>query len=334
MERKSERRGLRTAARSLALPQTARASLILAGLALLVALAMLLLSASLAGAAARPFPEIIPLPNGFAPEGIAVGRGHNFYVGSIPTGAIFHGELRTGEGDLLVPPQEGRAAIGLWVDDRTNYLYVAGGGTGQGYVYDAGTGAEIAVFQLTDPGTFVNDVVVTREAAYFTDSFRPVLYRVPLANDGSIQGGVTPEELPLGGDFTQVAGFNTNGIDATPNGKWLVIVNSSLGALYRVDPQTGVASQIDLGGDAVPFGDGILLDGKTLYVVQNQLNQIAVVELSPHLTSGEVVGTITHDEFDVPTTIAEFGSRLYAVNARFGTPVTEDTEYWVVKVSK
>ena len=334
MERKSERRGLRAAARSLALRQTARASLIWAGLALLIALVLLLISAPLAGAAAIPFPEIIPLPGGFAPEGIAVGRGHNFYVGSIPTGAIFHGDLRTGEGDLLVPPQAGRMAIGLWLDDRTNYLYVAGGGTGQGYVYDAGTGAEVAVFQLTDPGTFINDVVVTRDAAYFTDSFRPFLYRVALANDGTIPDGVTPEEIPLGGDFTQVPGFNVNGIDATPNGEWLVIVNSSLGALYRVDPETGVATEIDLGGDAVPFGDGILLDGKTLYVVQNQLNQIAVIELSPDLTSGEVVDTITHDDFDVPTTVAEFGSNLYVVNARFGTPVTPDTEYWVVKVSK
>jgi sugar lactone lactonase YvrE len=334
MERKSERRGLRTAVRSLPLQQPVRASLMWAGLALLIILAMLLVSASPAGAAAKPFPEIIPLPGGFAPEGIAVGRGHNFYVGSIPTGAIFHGDLRTGEGDLLVPSQEGRAAIGLWVDDRTNYLYVAGGDTGQGYVYDAGTGAEVAVFQLTDPGTFVNDVVVTRDAAYFTDSFRPFLYRVPLANDGSIPAGSTPEEIPLGGDFTQVPGFNTNGIDATPNGKWLVIVNSALGALYRVDPETGVATGIDLGGDAVPFGDGILLDGKTLYVVQNQLNQIAVVELSPDLTAGQVVDTITHDEFDVPTTVAEFGSNLYVVNARFGRPVTPDTEYWVVQVSK
>lgn len=334
MERKSERRGLRTAVRRLPLQRQVRASLMWAGLALLIILAMLLVSASPAGAAAKPFPEIIPLPGGFAPEGIAVGRGHNFYVGSIPTGAIFNGDLRTGEGDLLVQPQEGRSAIGLWVDDRTNYLYVAGGGTGQGYVYDAGTGAEVAVFQLTDPGTFINDMVVTRDAAYFTDSFRPFLYRVPLANDGSIPDGVTPEEIPLGGDFTQVPGFNTNGIDVTPNGKWLVIVNSALGALYRVDPETSVAAQIDLGGDAVPFGDGILLDGKTLYVVQNQLNQIAVVELSPHLTSGEVVDTITHDDFDVPTTVAEFGGNLYVVNSRFGTPVTPDTEYWVVKVSK
>jgi sugar lactone lactonase YvrE len=111
-------------------------------------------------------------------------------------------------------------------------------------------------------------------------------------------------------------------------------VNDSDSSLYTVDPQTGVATLIDLGGATVPNGDGILLQGKTLYVVQNQLNQIAVVELSPDLTSGTIVDTITSDHFRVPTTIAKFGNSLYAVNARFGTPPTPDTDYDVVRVTR
>jgi hypothetical protein len=303
---------------------------LIAALAVAVAL---LVSASLTAAAGKPFPDLIPLPDNFGPEGIAVGRGSNFYVGSIPTGAIFHGDLRTGEGDPLVPPQEGRAAIGLWLDDRTNYLYVAGGPTGAGYVYDATTGEDVVSFQFTTQASFVNDVVVTREAAYFTDSFRPFMYRVQLSNDGS--PGSTFDEVALTGEFNFVPGaFNANGIDATPNGKHLVIVNSTLGELYLVDPSSGVATLIDLGGTSVTAGDGILLDGKTLYVVRNQLNEIAVVKLSPDLLSGGVVDTITDSDFDVPTTIAEFGHSLYAVNARFGTSPPPDVEYDVVKVSK
>lgn len=299
------------------------------GLALAV---VLLVSASMASAAGEPFPDVIPLPDGFAPEGISVGRGSTFYVGSIPTGAIFRGDLRTGEGEVFISP-EGRQAIGLWLDDRTNYLYVAGGPTGAGYVYDAGTGADVASFQFASPnGTFVNDVVVTRQAAYFTDSFRPFIYRVPLANDGSPHSTFT--EVELTGEFNFVAGFNANGIDATPNGKHLVIVNSTLGELYRVDPSSGEAMLIDLGGETVTAGDGILLDGKTLYIVRNQLNVIAVVQLSPDLLSGEVVDTITDSDFDIPTTIAEFGNSLYAVNARFGTATGPSPEYDVVKVSK
>ena len=38
-------------------------------------------------------------------------------------------------------------------------------------------------------------------------------------------------------------------------------------------------------------------------------------------------------QFSVPTTIAELGSRLYAVNARFGTPPT-GADYWITQFPK
>jgi sugar lactone lactonase YvrE len=287
-----------------------------------------------ASAAARPFPGVIALPTGFQPEGIAVGNGHTFYVGSIPTGAIFRGDLTTGSGSPLVPAQAGRNAIGLSTDERGR-IFVAGGPTGQGYVYDAQTGASLASYQLAmgaDP-TFVNDVVVTSDAAWFTDSFRPVLYRLAIAPDGTL-GSVTA--VPLGGDFVQGPDFNTNGIDATTDGKTLVIVQSGAGQLFAVDPATGHADRIELTGGNVAFGDGILLDGKTLYVVQNQLNRVAVVDLSPQLTSGRIAGHLTNPALDVPTTIAEFGNRLYAVNARFNLPPADrpTAAYNVVQLGK
>jgi streptogramin lyase len=303
--------------------------------AALVAVMALTMVLAAPAAAQAVFPPVIPLPDGFQPEGIAVGRGTTFYVGSIPTGAIYQGDLRTGEGEILVPAAEGRAAIGLDFDSRSGYLFVAGGPTGQAYVYDTATGAMAAQYQLTAPGNvFINDVIVTREAAYFTNSFEPFIYRIPLGPAGRLPAESEVETIPLSGDFVQVAGFNANGITATPNGKYLIIVQSATGMLFRVAPDTGFAEQIELSGllDAVPAGDGILLLGRTLYVVQNQLNQIAVIKLSPQFTSGEVVNIITDDDFRVPTTIARFGRYLYAVNARFGTPPTPDTEYEVVQV--
>jgi streptogramin lyase len=303
--------------------------------AALVAVMALTMVLAAPAAAQAVFPPVIPLPDGFQPEGIAVGRGTSFYVGSIPTGAIYQGDLRTGEGEILVPAAEGRAAIGLDFDSRSGYLFVAGGPTGQAYVYDTATGAMAAQYQLTAPGNvFINDVIVTREAAYFTNSFEPFIYRIPLGPAGRLPAESEVETIPLSGDFVQVAGFNANGITATPNGKYLIIVQSATGMLFRVAPDTGIAEQIELSGllDAVPAGDGILLLGRTLYVVQNQLNQIAVIKLSPQFTSGEVVNIITDDDFRVPTTIARFGRYLYAVNARFGTPPTPDTEYEVVQV--
>jgi sugar lactone lactonase YvrE len=293
-----------------------------AGLALVVA----------ASAAARPFPDLIALPDGFQPEGIAVGQGTTFYVGSIPTGEIYRGDLRTGAGAVLVD-DPGRAAIGIDVDDKER-IFVAGGPTGRGFVYGA-TGESLAEYQLA-PGapTFVNDVIVTREAAWFTDSNRAVLYRVPIAEDGSLGDQADVETVPLTGDFESAPGFNTNGIDATPDGGTLVIVQSNRGRLYTVDAASGEASLIELSGGDVAQGDGILLDGKTLYVVQNRMNRIAVVALAPDLGSGTITGHLTDPDFDVPTTIAEHGDRLYAVNARFGNPDPGNAEYSVVGLRK
>lgn len=297
----------------------------------LFVLAVAALTATTAFAKAS-FPDTIALPAGWQPEGITVGNGTTFYVGSIPTGAVYRGDLRTGKGATLVHGVSGRAAIGIEHD--RGRLFVAGGGTGKAFVYDAKTGALVRELQLATGGgaTFVNDVVVTKRAAYFTDSNRAVLYRVALSKKGA--PAQTATALPLGGDFQLVAGFNTNGIDATPNGKTLVIVQSATGTLFRVDPRTGHAKTIDLGGASVSNGDGLLLHGRTLYVVQNQLNRIAVVELAKGFASGAVARTISDPDFDVPTTIDAFGSDLYAVNARFGTPSPSTASYSVVKVGR
>lgn len=284
-------------------------------------------------AAAETFPKIIPLPNGFAPEGIVTGYGTELFAGSLVDGSIYRADLRTGEGEVVVTPPEGRVAVGLSFDRRSGLLFVAGGGTGMAFVYDPDTGETAATYTLTTESSFVNDVIVTRRAAYFTDSFRPVIYRLPLGPRGELPDAGAVQEITLSGDFVFVpGGFNANGIEAIQNGRALIVVHSSRGELYRVDPATGEATLIDLGGDAVPAGDGILLLGHTLYVVQNQLNQIAVVELASNYLSGDVTQTITDPAFRVPTTIASFGRFLYVVNARFGVTPGPDVEYEVVQV--
>jgi hypothetical protein len=288
-----------------------------------------ILNANSVSAQDSVFPSEISLPVGFQPEGIDISGGGQFYVGSIPTGAIYSGDLRTGQGSILIPAQAGRQAIGLGLDRRTNLLYVAGGPTGNGYVYDATSGTPLGMYTLS--GGFVNDVVVAQNAVYFTDSFRPVLYRVSIGPGGSDPSGVAT--ISLGGDFEFVpGGFNANGIDITPDGKDLIVVNSTLGTLYRVDPETGNTRLINLGGASVPNGDGILLEGQMLYVIQNQLNKIAVIRLDNDLTSGILASYITDSRFQVPTTLARFGNGLYIVNARFDVTPTPTTEYNVVRV--
>ena len=281
---------------------------------------------------AKSFPDTIPLPNGWQPEGIAVGDGTAFYVGSIPTGAIYRGDLRTGKGATLVPSASGRAAIG--VEHDRGRLFVAGGSTGKGFVYDARTGALIRQVQLATGGgaTFVNDVVVTERAAFFTDSNRAVLYRVGLSKSGA--PAATVRAVALTGDFQLMPGFNLNGIDATPNGKTLVVVQSGAGKLFRIVAATGLTKEIDLGGGTVTNGDGLLLLGRALYVVQNRDNRISVVTLAPGLATGQITRTITDSDFDVPTTVDRHGASLYAVNARFGTTPGPSTTYSVVRVPR
>jgi streptogramin lyase len=274
-------------------------------------------------------PERIALPDGYRPEGVAAGKGKSIYVGSIPTGRVLEIDTKTGAARESVPARDGHAAIGLKYDKREDRLFVSGGPTGKAFVYDASSGAELAAFQLTAPGqpTFINDVVLTREDAYFTDSLQPVIYAV--TRDLS---GVTTIALT---GFPMTEGNNLNGIEAAQNGRVLLAIQSSEGVLWRIDPATGSHAPVDLHEAKLANGDGLLLlDERTLLVVQNRLNQIAVVELDKGFASGRVVHTITHPDFDVPTTVARKRGSLYLPNARFTTPPTPETDYWVTRVDK
>ena len=53
-----------------------------------------------------------------------------------------------------------------------------------------------------------------------------------------------------------------------------------------------------------------------------------------NLETGLKLESIIRDGGAVPTTIAMFGSSLYAVNARFATPPTPDTTYTIVRVAR
>jgi sugar lactone lactonase YvrE len=298
-------------------------------------------------AASSPFPDSVPLPNDFSPEGISVGAGSTFYVGSLADGDIYRGDLRSGRGAVFIDAPPGREAGGLKVDQPHHRLFVAGALTGHGYVYDLQSGTPLADFAFGPAGTlFINDVVVTKGGAYFTDSVNPVLYKIPIAPNGALGA---PQTITLSGPASTTLGiFNLNGIEATPNGDTLIVAHTPLGALFTVDPRTGASREITLTGGALVPGtpDGLLLDGHTIWVVQNFANQVAEIQLSPDLSTGRVVDQITNPDvrgrFRIPTTLAEHGDRLAIVNSRFdlglppplGTGVPPGTDYDVVLVRK
>ncbi|MFG1842994.1 SMP-30/gluconolactonase/LRE family protein [Micromonospora sp. NPDC049175] len=275
-------------------------------------------------------PTVLALPDGFAPEGIAT-AGRYAYLGSRATGAIQRVDLVTGRG-TTIGAATGTPSLGLKIDPRGR-LFVAGGTAGDARVLDTRTGEVLARYQFATTPTFVNDVVLTRDAAYFTDSNRPVLYRLPLGRGGALPPADGFTTIALTGAYQQVGtGVNVNGIATTPDGSALIVVQSNTGTLYRVEEATGATTVVDVPGYTFTNGDGLLLRGRTLYVVQNSLNQIAVATLNHAGTRGTVTGTITDPNFDVPTTVAEAWGRLYLPNGRFTTPPTPTTPYTVVAV--
>ncbi|MGY1728810.1 hypothetical protein ACI79J_17735 [Geodermatophilus sp. SYSU D01062] len=287
--------------------------------------------------AAASWSEVIVLPEAESAEGIAEGQGATFYAGEAFTGDIYRGDLDAGTAEEFINiPEDDRWALGMDADLRHGLLYVAGGGTGQAYVYDLDTGATVAVYQFAPPSppgppftTIVNDVVVTRAGAWFTDSRNGVLYFVPIDRSGK------PGEfrtLTLQGPAADTSGdINLNGIDAVRGGRTLIVAHTDNGALYTVDPQTGASAQI--AGADLPGVDGIVLQGRRLWAVQNSENQVTELRLRGDLTSASVREVITSDLFAAPATAIRHDGRLAVVNTHFdtGIPPTAD-QYEVVLV--
>ena len=297
---------------------------------------------------AENWPDLIPIDlPGFQPEGIEVGRGHEFFVGAFSysgvflpwqdfserAGTIYKGDLRTGAGHVLVGPNGNRLA-GLSYDPRTDLLYTVTNNYNYNaplldtvsaiLVYDATSGALVAPLPIEE-GLALNDILVTNKGVYCTDSWQPVLFELLLDEGGRLPDSPVVEELPLDG-FAMIPGFNANGIVGRFDGKQLIVVNISTGILYLIDTDTGHSVPIDIDGEEVLFvnGDGLYLDGHTLYICQNFKNKIAVVQLSGDLRSGTFIknlpanyGDPELNPLDIPTTITGFGNSIYAINTHF-----------------
>ncbi|NUW44378.1 SMP-30/gluconolactonase/LRE family protein [Nonomuraea rhodomycinica] len=300
--------------------------------AVTAALALAVTTGGSAGAAtdgqAGRFPRSIPLPDGFRPEGIAIGPGPYAYIGSMADGSIYRADLRTGRGEIF-SRGPGTPALGMTLDSGGR-LFVAGGTGGDLRVLDVRTGGTLATYRLASGPAFVNDLTITHGAAWITDSTNPVLYELPL------RGGRLPaaaRRIRLTGDLVYHKGFNANGITPTPDGRGLLVVQSNTGGLFRVS-RSGRTRRVNLHGESLKEGDGLLLRGRTLYAVQNRLNTVTVLRLNETGTDGRVVRRVTDRRFDVPATMAAFRDRLYLPNARFDTTPTPTTPYTAVAIPR
>ena len=292
------------------------------------------------GRAHDSFPAVIEMPLGFRPEGITHGHDSTLYVDNFDHGAIFKVDARTGKGRLLVPASETRMGLGIKFDPRTDYLFTAGGTTGHAFVWDAETGAQIADYPLASgsSATFINDLIITPEGIFFTDSFRPVVYELPVGDHGRLPHPSAVKTITLTGDYQFVPTtdpanpvFNGNGIERSPNGDDLLIMNSSTGKLYTLEPETGATAQIDLGGLTLPTCDGFLLLGRTLYVVQNT-NNIAVIALSRDAARGTLLENITSPNFDTLATATFLDGAIYVTNPAFQVTPPDGQPFTVVRI--
>jgi sugar lactone lactonase YvrE len=275
----------------------------------------------------RPTSYILPGDQVF-PEGIAYQNSTgNFFVSSTTDGTIFRGDLDHATTNVFLPGgADGRTtAVGLKVDHKNKgRLFIAGGGLGKVFVYNTADGKLLASFSNNVTPTFINDVAIAPDgSAYFTDSLSPFLYRVkPMGSSGFTF------ETWL--DFTGTAlvyqpGFNVNGIVATSNGKYLVVVQSNTGKLFRIDTRTKSVVEVTLDGAPVTAGDGLWLYGHSLYVLRNSDAQIVKIKLADTFDSGKILTSVTDSSFGFPTTLTQARGRFLVVNSQFnrrGPPPT------------
>jgi sugar lactone lactonase YvrE len=272
------------------------------------------------------------------PEGIATdNNGGTFYVSSFSDGSIYRGNLAAGKVKHFLPGgEDGRTqAVGMALDDERR-LYIAGGfpdseSTGKVFIYDTTSRKLVRTFSTQSSG-FLNDVTVDPNTgdAYITDSFVPILWRVPAEEvTNSPQPGKLEPWLPLTAPIEYNDGFNLNGIVATQNGPYLLTVQSNTGNLYRINTESKEVTLVDLGGATLTNGDGLVLNDHTLYIVRNQDEFITKVLLDNQFASGQVVKeTVRDPTFDFPTTAALVDDRLLVVNSQFdeGGPVCPDVK--------
>jgi len=254
------------------------------------------------------------------PEGIALDEtSGDFYVGSTTDGTIYRGNV-DGPGELEVFSEggaDGRTQVTGMKVDAEGRLFIAGRFTGQFFVYDTADGALLARFAngLGEDETIVNDVAIDAAGnAYVTDSFNPVVYRIEAGSVGgaAVTAADDVAELPVwleleGTPFAYGEGFNANGIVVTDDGRYLLIVQFNTGQLFRIDTETREVAEVDLGGASLTGGDGMALDGQTLYVVRDEEALIASVAMADDFAAGTVGEELADPTFDYPTTMALLG---------------------------
>lgn len=253
-------------------------------------------------------------------EGIGVDRraGLVYVSATNRDGTIYRGKAGSGRLEVWVPPRAGDNGRGIDVDDRGR-VFVAGGPSAEVRVFDR-SGRLLAELPTGEPGSFLNDVIVGPDgAAYVTDSSLPRIWRVSrehgrwtiaLWRDVS---DTVPYTAPLND-------FDLGGIVVTPDRRYLLTTQGTTGRLWRADLRTRAVVEVPVDGAPLLTADGIVLRGRTLFVVQNFARQVSRLSLAEGWGSARTVAVLTTPADRTFTTAKLVDGRLFAVDSKFGFP--------------
>jgi Cu-Zn family superoxide dismutase len=273
-------------------------------------------------AAAQPL-RSVTLPDALAyPEGVGLDPAGFVYTASAVDGTVVRTSLKDGRSTVLVQPgillRTSKAdfprVLGI-KRDAANRLWLMGGRTGKVFVVDARSGKLIKEISTPGEGGVLNDAVVTADAAYVTDTLRPILWRIPIKGN---QIGEAEPWIRFGG--TPIAyseGLNLNGIALSRDGRSLVVVQMDKGLLFKIDRASKAITPIDTAGQALSGGDGLVLDGTRLYLVRQPEAEVVTLDLTPDLRSARVISRFKDPALAWPATAAKVGNDLLVVNSQF-----------------
>jgi Cu-Zn family superoxide dismutase len=275
-----------------------------------------LLAAGIAGAAQAETAGTVPGVAGFPERIVVVPGGTTYYVSSFTTGAVFKGTVGRGARLFLTAGANGRtSATGLRVN-RRGQLFVLTGPGGRLQIVNAHSGRLEANFVGgVKPGSILNDLAITPNGNVFiTDFAHARIYRVSAAEIDRGSGRITDWLTPAARTIPTLSNGNLNGIAITPDGQHLLVDQTGNGALYRIDIATRAILRVHVSEAALTGSDGMLLQGRTLYVATHH-NAVVVVLLDAAYSRGRVIRTIHDPSFNFPTSVASAGNRLLAISA-------------------
>lgn len=258
------------------------------------------------------------------PEGITYSSQlDQFLVSSITQGKIGKVDLNGRYQDLIATDTSLVSAIGIKV--YNGKLYVCNSDQGVStkskptttlktaglFVYDLASGTSVARYDLAklypNSDHFANDIAFDAKGnAYVTDSFAPVIYKIPA---DTTQPSAIYSPLFAGG-----SGFNLNGIVYHPD-NYLIVVKSNDGSLFKID-LNGAPLPKQIVGPSLPNGDGMVFYNNDLYVVNNR-NRVSRLRSTDSWNTFTIVETDSTG-YDQATTNVEAGGRIYTLNARIG----------------